>query len=244
MDPLEQEFNNVKNSNNPETVNDFLIRISKIPKEEYLPFLEYFLSDANEDLYNKIKLNLIFALGEIGSVTELTNFYFQKLVNIFYTSDRWVRYEIIQTISKISKNTKLNDEIINLLGNALNDDYLLVKSGVLELMKSFEKIPNSILLQFFRVLNTKETEILDLCRQVFERVPLKLESICRFLDTSENYKILKPRAIRSLLLIKFRPINDLEAFREFISNSGWEDNHKMIYLKEVDTLQRILLKTL
>ncbi|MFW9895109.1 MAG: hypothetical protein ACFFD7_04825 [Candidatus Thorarchaeota archaeon] len=244
MDPFENEFNNLKNSSNPETVNDFLIRISENPKEEYLSFLEYFLKEADEELYNKIKLNLIFVLGEIGNVTKLSNYYFKKLSDIFYTSDRWVRNEIIQTISKISKNTKLNEEIFILLGNALNDDYLPVKKGVLELLKSFESLPNSIMLQFFRVLNTKDTEILDLCRQVFESVPLKLESIYRFLDTSENYKVLKPRAIRSLLLIEFKLITALEAFRRFIRNSGWEDNYKLIYLKEIDTLQSILLKTL
>ncbi|MFX1454591.1 MAG: hypothetical protein ACFFDB_04390 [Promethearchaeota archaeon] len=244
MDPFENEFNNLKNSSNPETVNDFLIRISKNPKEEYLSFLEYFLNETDEGLYNKIKLNLIFVLGEIGNVTKLSNYYFEKLSDIFYTSDRWIRYEIIQTISKISKNTNLNEDIFFLLGNALNDDYLPVKKGVLELLTSFESLPNSIILQFFRVLNTKDTEILDLCRQVLESVPLKLESIYRFLDTSKNYKILKPRAIRSLLLIKFKLITDLEAFNRFISNSGWEDNYKVIYLKEIDTLQSILLKTL
>jgi hypothetical protein len=244
MELIRLNFDKIKESNNPEAINDFLISLSEDPKEEYLNFLDYFINEAEERIYEKVKLNLIFVLGEIGKLTKVSDKYLQKLRDIYFTSDRWVRYEIIQAINKISKQTKLSDKILALLGNALNDDYLPVKKSVLEILKILEFLPNSILIQIFRVLNSKDSEVLDLCRQVLERVPIDSNSIFKSLDTSENYTILKPRAIRALLLMKFKSISNLEAFREMIFKSGWEFNIKERYLKEIDTLQRILLKTL
>lgn len=244
MEHLSQEFDKIKESKDPETINDFLIRLGEDPMEEYLKFVDYFINEADESIYEKIMLNLVFVLGEIGRVTKISDCYHQKLIDIFYTSDRWIRSEIIQTINKISKNSKLNENEIILLGNSLNDEYLPIKKGILETLKNFKILPNSILRNIFRVLNSKESEILNLCIQVLETVPIKSRSIFKSLDASENYKILKLRAIRTLILIKFKSVSNLEAFRVKIFNSGWDNNYKEKYLTEIDTLQRILLKTL
>ncbi|GAG93384.1 unnamed protein product, partial [marine sediment metagenome] len=137
-----------------------------------------------------------------------------------------------------------NENIISLLGKALNDDYSFVKLSALEVLKNFNIFPNSILRNFFQVLNSKDSEILDFCGRVLEQVSLEPQSIFESLDTSENYKILKPRAIRLLLLIKFKSLFNLEPFREKIFNAGWDDSFKEKYLTEIDTFQRILINNM
>jgi hypothetical protein len=244
MELLNQEFEKIKESNNPETINDFLNRLSENPNEESLKFIDYFINETEKSMYEKIKLNLVYILGEIGSLTKIADDYLQKLINIYYTSDRWVRNETIQAINKISKNSKLNESIIGLLGSALNDTYLPVKLSALEVLRNFKIFPNSILRNFFQVLNSKESEILDFCRRLLERVLLETQSIFESLNSSDNYKILKTRAIRSLLFIKFKSIFNLELFREKIFNSGWDNSFKENYLKQIDTFQRILVKNL
>ncbi len=244
MELLNQEFDKIKESNNPETINDFLNRLCENPNEESLKFIDYFFNETEKSMYEKIKLNLVYILGEIGSLTKISDDYLQKLINIYYTSDRWVRNEVIQAINKISKKSKLNENIIGLLGNALNDDYLSVKLSALEVLMNFKIFPKSILRNFFQVLNSKESEILDFCRRVMERVSLETQSIFESLNSSDNYKILKRRAIRSLLLLMFKSLFSLESFREKIFNSGWDNSFKENYLNQIDTLQRILLKTL
>jgi hypothetical protein len=244
MEHLNQEFNKIKHSNNPAIINDFLIRLSENPKEEFLKFLDFIINETEESIYEKIKLNLVFVLGEIGSIVELPDKFLVKLVDIYYSSDRWIRNETIQTFKKISLQSKLNENIISLLGKALNDDYLLVKLSTLEVLLNFKVFPNSIFRNFFQVLNSKDSEILDFCRRVLEQVSLDTQSIFKSLDISENYKILKPRAIRLLLLIKFKSLFNLEPFREKIFNAGWEDSFKEKYLTEIDNFQRILIKNM
>jgi hypothetical protein len=195
-------------------------------------------------MYEKIKINLVYVLGEIGNLTKLEENYLQKLIDIYCTSDRWVRKEVIQAINKISKESNLNENIIGLLGNALMDDYLPVILSALGVLLNFKIFPNSILRNFYQVLNSKESEIVDFCIRVLETVPLETQSIFELLNFSENYKILKPRAIRSLLLTKFKSLFNLESFREKIFNSGWDNSFKENYLKEIDTLQRILIQNM
>jgi len=244
MELITDAFEKAKKSENIEKINDFLIKLGENPKEDYLIYLDYFFNETKEAMFEKIKLNIVYVLGEIGSETKIADNYLQKLIDIYYISDQWVRNEIIQAIKKISRKTKLNENIIELLGNSLNDDYLPVKLSALEVLLHFKFIPKSILRKFFQVLNSKESEIRDRCRRVLNKVPLETQGIFESLNFSENYKVLKPRAIRSLLLIKFRALFNLESFREQIFNSGWDNSFKETFLKEIDIFQRILIKNM
>lgn len=244
MELTTDSFEKAKKSENKEEINDFLIKLGENPEVDYLKFLDYFINETEGPMYEKIKINLVYVLGEIGSITKLEEKYLQKLIDIYCTSDRWVRKEVIQAINKISKESNLNENIIGLLGNALMDDYLPVILSALGVLLNFKIFPNSILRNFYQVLNSKESEIVDFCIRVLETVPLETQSIFELLNLSENYKILKPRAIRSILLTKFKSLFNLESFREKIFNSGWDNSFKENYLKEIDTLQRILIKNM
>ncbi len=84
MELLNQEFDTIKESNNPEIINDFLIRLSENPSEESLRFVDYFISETDKQIFEKIKLNLVYLLGEIGNLTKIADGYLQKLIDIYY----------------------------------------------------------------------------------------------------------------------------------------------------------------
>jgi len=244
MELLRQNFDEIKESNNPEAINDFIIKLSENPNTEHLNYLKYFVEYLDPQILDKIKLNLIFVLGAIGNLTPLPGEYLLLLEEEYYKSDRWVRNEIIQAIDKISNNTELNEKTVELISNALNDEYSVIKISTLKLLSNFKKLPDGILKNLIRLMNSKDSEILEGCRRILKRIPQQPDRIFNLLNRSDNYKILKPRGIRSLLLIQFKSIINTESFREMILNSNWDKTNKENYIKEIITFERILMKNL
>ena len=244
MEILKQDLDEIKKSNNPELINDFLLKLSEDPKKENLVHLKDLIEHLNPQMFNKVKLTLIFVLGEIGRLNSIDEYYLNFIFNIYHLSDRWVRNEIIQTIGKISKKSNLNENIIELIGNALNDDYDSIKSNALKILLNLETFPDSVFKNIFRVSNSKNTEILEACGRVLIKSFINVDRLFSLLTQSENYKILKPRAIRSLLLTHFKSIIHLESFRGNIVKSSWDEIYKENFLKEIDTFERILVKNM
>jgi len=244
MEPIRNSYKEARESENPVKINDFLIKLGKNPKKEYLNFLDYFIKEVDEKIYEKIKLNLIFTLGEIGNISPLNNEYLHYLNKTYHKSDRWIRNEVIQAIDKISKNAELNEKTVELISNALNDEYSIIKISTLKLISNFKKLPDSILKNLIRLMNSKDSEILEGCRKILKRIPQQSDRIFNLLNGSDNYKILKPRGIRALLLIQFKSIVNTELFREMILNSNWDKTNKENYIKEINTFERILMKNL
>ncbi|HEC36925.1 hypothetical protein LCGC14_1994300 [marine sediment metagenome] len=237
-----QEFDEIKESNNPDKINDFVIKLSKNPNKEQFKYLEYFIDNLNTQILDKVKLNLIFALGEAGNLNLIEEKYLNFLHKTYHHSDRWVRNEIIQAIDKISKKSKLNEKIIVLIGNVLNDDYTPIKINALKVLLNLKQVPDLIFKNIFRVLNSKDSAVVEGCRRVLKH--LDISKLFSLLNQLDNYKILKQRAIRSLLIIQFKSIINLESFREMILSSNWIDSYRLNYLKEIDTFQRIIAKNL
>ena len=244
MELIRNSFEEVKTSKNPELINEFLIKLGKNPKNEYLNYLDFFIKELGEDIHEKIKLNLIFVLGEIGSLTQLNDEYLHYLSKTYHKSDRWVRNEIIQAINKISRNTELNEKTVKLISNALNDEYSAIKFSTVNLISNLKSLPDNILKSLMYLLNSKDSEIIEGCRKIFKRIPQQPERIFNLLNKSDNYQILKPRGIRSLLLIQFKSIINTESFREMISNSSWDNSYKENYIREINTFERILIKNM
>ena len=244
MELKKQKFDEIKKSNNPDLINDFIIELSENPSKEHLGYLNYFIESTDAQILNKIKLNLMYLLGEIGNLTPLPEDYLKLIVEEYYKSDRWVRNEIIQAISKISKKSELNEKTVELLSNALNDEYIPIKINTLNLLLNFKRLPDNILINLIRLMNSRDSEILEGCRKVFDKIPQQADRIFLVLNVIDKYKILKPRGIRTLLLIQFKSIINAESFREMIVNSNWEENYKKNYLKELDTFESILLKNI
>jgi len=241
---IEKSFNSVKSSKNPAEINDFLVEISKKPQKEYLKFLEFFIKDLDIDIFEKIKFNLIYLIGEIGNLIPLEQKYLKFLVNTYYNSDRWVRNETVQAIKKITINTKLIDEVIKLIGYAINDEYLPIRVNALKVLLNLDDIPLSIMRNLFLALNSKELELERLCINIFEKFLPDFNELINLLNYSDNYLVLKPKAIRTLLLIYFKSPFNLESFRKIISSLNWKIEFKERFLREIDTYEKIIIKNI
>ncbi|MFX0029477.1 MAG: HEAT repeat domain-containing protein [Candidatus Hermodarchaeota archaeon] len=244
MELSKQNLDEIKKSNNPEIINNFLIKVSKNPKTEYLSFLQDLIEYLNPQILDKVKLNLIFALGEIGSLISIDEYYQNFLYETYHHSDRWVRNEIIQSIEKISSKSDLNRNIIGLVGSALNDDYNPIQYNALRVLKNLSSFPDSVFKNLFHALNSKNPEVIEGCKELLDKIRFNPQEFFNLLNQYENYKILKPRAIRSLLLIQFKSIIQLESFRDNILSSEWDKNYIEKFLKELDTYERILIKNI
>ncbi|MHA2131645.1 MAG: hypothetical protein ACW99L_16890, partial [Promethearchaeota archaeon] len=123
-------------------------------------------------------------------------------------------------------------------------DYHPIKINALKVLLKLDSFSDIIFRNLFQALNSKDSEVLEGCRRIFDKIHLDSHRLISLLIQSDNYKILNPNGIRSLLLIQFKSIIYLESFRDKIVSSHWEESFKMDYLKEVDTFQRIMAKNL
>ena len=236
--------NNFEELKDPEEINEFLIKLSKNPNTEDLKYLKHFIDNLDAPIFEKIKLNLIFLLGEIGKSTILEEIYLNFLLETYYTSDRWIRNEIIQAIGKISEKTEIKDDIIKLIGYAVNDDYSPINVNAIKVLFNLRRLPLFVRRNVFQALNSKDSELEAFCVKVFDKFLPDFNQLFDSLNYSENYKILKPKAIVALMLVYFKSPFNLESFRHKVSASSWDEDHKEIYLKEIDTYEKILLKRL
>jgi len=244
MELFKQEFESIKESNSPELINDFLIKLSESPNIEYFTILDYFIDNLDIQIHEKVKLNLVFLIGEIAKVSAIDTKYLEFLSKTYYSSDRWVRDEIIQAIRKISKKTFIGEEIIKLVGYAINDDYLPIRINALKTILDLEELPLFVWRNIFLALNSKNSELEAISAKIFDKFLPDFNQLFNSLIHLDNYKILKPNAIRSLMLIYFRTPFNLESFRESITTSNWEIEYKELYLKEIDIYEKILFRTL
>ena len=242
MESLRINFEEIKKVQNSEDINNFLIKLSNKPSRDYFNFIEFFISNLEPKILVKIKLNLIFTIGEIGKITPINQDFMNFLFNTYFTSDRWVRNEIIQTIGKISNHSQLPENIINLLENALNDEYIPIKQNALKALLKLEEQPN--IRNLFQILNSKEFELVEIGLEVLIKHLPSYTQLFDSLNTSENHNILKPKAIRALLLFNFRSIIDLESFHNLILQSTWSNDSKGKFLKEIEAYEKMLLKVI
>ena len=242
MEFFSQRFDDIKKSKNPEVINDFLIKLSKSPNIEYFSILDYFIDEIDIQILEKVKLNLVFLIGEIGKGSVIDTKYLEFLSKTYYSSDRWIRNEIIQAFGKILKKTEISQDAIELIGYAINDEYPPIKVNALRILLDLDDIPLFVRRNLFFTLNLKNSELEELCVKIFEKFLPDFNKLFNSLNYSDNYLILKPKAIRSLLIIYFKSPINLESFRKKISSSNWEIEHRERYLKEIDTYEKILLK--
>ncbi len=233
---------NFKKLEDPEEINDFLIKLSENPDIEYLKYINYFIDNPKPQIINKIKLNLVFLIGEIGKNSPLGHKYLNYLLESYYTSDRWIRNEIIQAFEKISKRIEITGDILKLIGYAINDDYEPIKINALKIIYDFENLPSMILRNIFQALNYKDVGTEDLYIDIFYKFLPDFHQLFNSLNNQENYKILKSISIRVLLLAYFKSPLDMESFRKMIVDSNWEENFKEMYLNEIDIYEKVLLK--
>jgi hypothetical protein len=242
MEDIENILLKIQDNTNLQEINDILIELSKNPNEKTLVIVDYFLDSLNATILNKIKLNLIFLLGAIGSVTVLNRKYLNFLVESYFNSDRWVRNEVLQSFLVILQNHEYNNEIYQIIERALNEDYSPIKKSALNILMILEELPEKVVLTLLRVLDTNNDEILEMGLKILKRSVQTGDALFELLNISKGYAILNKFIVRVLILEYFDSISELESFVEKIDSSKWEEEYKILCKTEINSFQRILRK--
>ena len=247
MKKLTEKFENIKKSKDPEEINDFLIELGNNPAAEYLSILDFFIEDFNPEIFNQIKLNLIFNIGEIGKLQGLDNKYLDFLIKEYYSSDRWIRNEIICTLSKIASQIKLPEKFLEILKYAIIDDYLPIAINAMKTLIYYDDIPNELFKNLFKVLQTSDSDLNDQISKVLLKFIHNENRLFELLNASENYKILNKKAIRALLIIFFSSaisMENLDLFKDLLTKSEWESKYKKAFFNEIEVYEKLLLRNI
>ncbi len=238
---IQEKFELIKKSMDPEVINNFLLELATNPEIIILKFLDFFLENSTIGILEKIKINIIYLLGKLGKTNILDVKYQELLIGEYFKSDRWVRLEILQAFESITKKNKLTDNIIQILKYSLFDDYFPIKVSSLSLLYKFDHLPEKIVKKLFHVQSFSDSNIIDAYSRVLKKFYQDEWHLFQILTFDEIYKDLNKNSIRTLLLIFFRSILELENLRNIISKSEWHFQYKEIYLKEIDTYEKILI---
>ncbi|MHA1492166.1 MAG: hypothetical protein ACTSRI_21265 [Promethearchaeota archaeon] len=244
MNSLNDSFQKVKNSSDSEQINDFLIDLSQKPCVDYLSYINYFIDNLNIKTLDKVKLSLVYTLGQIGNLTCLDDVYLKFLEDIYYNSDRWIRNEIIQAVDKIINQRKIPNTLIKIVSVALREDYVPIKLNALKILFKLDNLPNLIVGNTFTLLNLKDSELREQGMKVLNKFIHNEIELYKLMDNQQNYKILKKNAFRTILLSCFTSIIEIESFKKLILNSNWEIDYQEIFINEIDVFKRIMLKNL
>lgn len=238
----QKDFEAIKNSTDPEGINDFIIEIAQHPKKEYESFIDYFIAYLSDTLLNKVKLNLIFLIGEISSKIEIKPNFLNFLKDQYLQSDRWERNEIIKAFTNIAKSQQLKEKYIDVIGRAVKENYSSLKLNALKCLNNMDNIQDKHLKSIILALNESESEALKLAREILRRELSNWENLFALLDDNKLYKTINKVAIRNILLTFFHSIITTESFRKKVMKSNWEKAYKQVFLDEIDTYERILIK--
>lgn len=242
MDEIEKIIIKIRNATNPQEINNILIELIKKPNIKLLAIIDYLLDSLPITILEKVKLNLIFLLGEIGNISVLNQKYLNFLIESYYNSDRWVRNEIIQAFLQILQYNEYNNEILEILKYALNEDYTPIKKGALNALMLCKVLPKIELKTLLKVLDTDNSEIVEKGILILKKYVQNGNDLFGRLDTSKNYTILSKSIIRTLIIAYFDSKDELESFRENINSSEWEDKYKVLCNTEITSFQNIFMK--
>ncbi|MGM0470285.1 MAG: hypothetical protein ACQERB_15905 [Promethearchaeati archaeon] len=237
-------FNKIKKSHNPELINDFLIKGAENPSEISFEMVDYFIENLEKSIFDDIKINLAYLIGEIALLQKIPEKYLNFLTKIYYQSDRWVRNEIVKSISKIISNQEVNKKIIDLLNVSIKEEYLPIKKNTLDAIIKIKNPEFNIIKNLLIGLDTRDSEVLNNCKKILQNQIKNEKQLFEILDNQETFKDINKQAFRTILTLFFQSVINVEKFRERIENSEWNIKHKEEFLKEIDTYQRILLRNL
>lgn len=242
MDEIEKIIIKIRNTTNPQEINNILIELSKKPNVKLLAIIDYLLDSLPITMLEKVKMNLIFLLGGIGNITILNQKYLNYLIENYYNSDRWVRNEIIQAFLQILQYHEYNNKILEILKYALNEDYTPIKKGALNALMLFKGLPKIELKTLLKVLDTDNSEIVEKGIIILKKYIQDRNDLFGLLNTSKNYTILSKSIIRILIISYFDSKDELESFKENIKSSEWEDKYKVLCNTEITSFENIFMK--
>ncbi|MEJ2280001.1 MAG: hypothetical protein P8Y70_19980 [Candidatus Lokiarchaeota archaeon] len=215
-------FERIKESNDYNELNDILINLAKEPHPEYLNLIEFIIENKPSKIQNKIIINIAYLLGKIGENLKIDEIFLHYLRKNYSKQDRWVRNEIIKALKKLESKNYIKKIYINILEKSLREDYEPIILNSLEILEKMDDLPDNLLTHIFELLNNASKEAKKKLEKIL-RIKMRSEmDLFAFLSESKRYEILRKEGIRNLLLIFFET--------------------KILFLKEIDTFQRILLQ--
>lgn len=226
---------------NTDLINELLIDAGKKADKDYLVYVDYLIEKASVSVIDKVSINIVYLLGEIGRANILEIKYLDFLIQIYYNSDRWVRDEFIQTLNKLFNHHKFTNEIFHILAYALLEDYIPLKINTLKLLNKIGNLPDYILKNLLKTIDNSNLEVVDYSIQILKKHIKNDSALFHIFDSSENYKILTKNSIRVLLVEYFDSLPKLENFRERIEKANWNEKYKSLLFKEINSYQRILI---
>lgn len=240
MKPITELFEEVKESEDSEQINDFIVIISKTPELKQLFFINFFLKNLEPKILEKIKINIAYFLGELGKKVKLDNKIINILIKLYYDSDRWVRNEIVQAFGKIYRMENPSDEVGELLAKALMEEYPPIRINSLQVISRLVDIPNLALKNILLTIDTQNSEIKNLNLKVLFNHLHTESDLYELLDKLGIASTLKSRTIRTLIMIYFDMVIPLQSFRRLIEYSRWDSETKEIFYKEIDDFSKML----
>ena len=238
---INQKFKKIKNSKNPETINDFIISLTKSPLEDHLKFINYFIENLPENLLNKIKINLVYLIGLLSQKVNLEDNYLKFLKKQYYNSDRWIRNEIVKALCEIVKNQKLSDQYMVLISNSLKEDYIPIVINALEALWNCEGLSNIYLKNILIIIDSESSQVVEKARKILKREIKSYNELFELLNNENNYEMLNKTRFRTILLTFFDSIFALEDFKVLIISSDWFETYKKPFIQELETFEKILL---
>ncbi|MFW9951809.1 MAG: hypothetical protein ACFFKA_16960 [Candidatus Thorarchaeota archaeon] len=242
MEELKKLKKKIAKLKNIEQINDIIIDVSKNINQDTLHLIDFLLTKLDSNQLSKIKLNLIFLIGETGKTISLEPKYIDYLISTYYESDRWIRNEIIEAIYKIVKFSSINQSILRLIETGLKEDYEPIQENCLRVLSLNAQIPEEILRAIIFILNPKKPGLNRLILDILKMNLKNEDNLFKFLNHNQNYRILDKEKIRFLLVEYFQTINQLEIFKDNINNSSWDKKIETLFYQEIATLERIYLK--
>ena len=224
------------------SINDFLIEISRTPNEKDLIYIDA-LIDARELEHGKdYILNLVYYLGELGTNFILDDKYITFLKSVYFQSDRWVRNEILTAISKCADKKELREDILAIIRNAITDDYLPIKLNALKVINQIETLPEDILIRIILCLRSSNSEVISYSSHIIKNNIKSNQILINLLEKSiEESPKVNLTLIRNVLTNLFESVIKLETFREDLSESELSEDFKQKFFNEIQIMQRILL---
>lgn len=230
----------IKNANT-DAINDLLIEASKKADKKDLIYFDYLIENIQNSLFAKVKINIIYLLGEIGKNYFLEKKYIDFLIKSYFNSDRWERNEIIQSLGKIINTTDFSSEIFGIVSYAVLEEYIPSKINALKLIKKLSPVPDIILKNLMKIIDCNNLEVVEHSVQILKEHIKNDLALFRMLNTDENYTLLTKNSVRTLLIEYFNSLTNLIIFKEKILESNWKEHYKILFIKEIESYQRILL---
>ena len=241
MNSIEEIIQKIQNNlNNSDIINEILIELSQELKPTHIKVVDYLLKNVSKENLSRININLVYLLGELGTLTPLSLNYITFLFDTFYNSDRWIRSEVLKTLEKNIDAAKHIDKFLQLLSTAMNEEYETNIINSLRVLINMDEMPTSLFKSFLAILNKGAPNFKEYLDKILKKY-LKDESmIFNLLNIDSNYTTLNTHGFR-LILQSFLPSTQkIDTFQVLIENSNWEPSYKSMFLKEIIIVKNLI----